>query len=113
VHSFAILDGSTIAGAINVFHIRRGPAQSCSISFWVDRERSGRGLATAAVEEIVAYAFGELRLLRVSAATFVDNVASQRVLEKASFERIGVSHDSVRFNGESHEFVLFLRVGEA
>jgi len=112
-HPFAILDGSAIAGAVNIFAIRRGTRQICTISFWVDRERGGRGLATSAVEDSVAYAFGELALRRIFAPTFADNVASQRVLEKASFERVGAAGDSVRINGELRAPVLFQRVAGA
>ena len=109
-HPFAILDGSAIAGTTTIFRIRRGARQSCSISFWVDRERNGRGLATGAVEDAVAYAFGELALRRVLAATVRDDTASQRVLEKTSFERIGDERPDVVINGEGRDFVIFERI---
>jgi ribosomal-protein-alanine N-acetyltransferase len=111
-HPFAILDGGAIAGTINVFHIIRESLQSCTIGYWIDRARNGRGLATAAVEDAVAYAFGELALHRVEAATLVDNVASQRVLEKAGFERIGVARRFLLINGEWRDFVLFQRIAD-
>ena len=111
-HPFAILDDGAIAGTINVFHVIRESLQSCTIGYWIDRARNGRGLATGAVEDVVAYAFGELELHRVEAATLVDNVASQRVLEKAAFERIGVARQFLRINGEWRDFVLFQRVAD-
>jgi ribosomal-protein-alanine N-acetyltransferase len=112
VHPFAILDDGAIAGAINVFHIVRESLQSCTIGYWIDRARNGRGLATGAVEDAVAYAFRELGLHRVEAATLLDNVASQRVLEKAAFERIGVARRFLCINGEWRDFVLFQRVAD-
>ena len=111
-HPFAILDGDAIAGTINVFHIVREAMQGCTIGYWIDQARNGRGLATAAVEDVVAYAFGELALHRVEAATLLDNVASQRVLEKAAFERIGVARRFLRINDEWRDFVLFQRVAD-
>ncbi len=111
-HPFAILDGEAIAGTINVFHIVRESLQSCTIGYWIDQARNGRGLATGAVEDVVAYAFGELALHRVEAATLVDNVASQRVLEKAAFDRIGIARRFLRINGEWRDFVLFQRVAD-
>jgi hypothetical protein len=45
---------------------------------------NGRGLATSAVGQGTETAFGELGLHRLEAATLVDNIASQRVLETAS-----------------------------
>jgi [ribosomal protein S5]-alanine N-acetyltransferase len=111
-HPFAILDDGAIAGTINVFHIMREALQSCTIGYWIDEARNGRGLATGAVEDVVVYAFGELALHRVEAATLLDNVASQRVLEKASFERIGVARRFLLINGEWRDFVLFQRIAD-
>jgi ribosomal-protein-alanine N-acetyltransferase len=112
VHPFAILDGDAIAGAINIFHILREALQSCTVGYWIDQTRNGRGLATGAVEDAVAYAFGELALHRVEATTLVENVASQRVLEKAAFERIGVARRFLYINGEWRDFMLFQRVAD-
>jgi ribosomal-protein-alanine N-acetyltransferase len=111
-HQFAILDGDAIAGTINVFHIVREALQSGTIGYWVDEARNGRGLATTAVEDVVAYMFGELDLHRAEAATLVDNVASQRVLEKAGFERIGLAPRYLRINDVWRDFLLFQRLAD-
>jgi ribosomal-protein-alanine N-acetyltransferase len=111
-HPFAILDGEEIAGTINLFHILRESLQSGTIGYWVDRRRNGRGLATGAVTEILAYAFDELSLHRVEAATLVDNVSSQRVLEKNGFDRIGLARRFLRINDEWRDFLLFQRVAD-
>lgn len=111
-HAFAILDGDAIAGTVNLFHIVREALQSGTIGYWVDSARNGRGLATGAVADIVAYAFGELDLHRVEAATLVDNVSSQRVLEKCGFERIGIARRFLRIAGEWRDFVLFQRIAD-
>lgn len=111
-HQFAILDGDTIAGTINVFHILREALQSGTIGYWVDEARNGRGLATTAVEDVVAYMFGELDLHRAEAATLVGNGASQRVLEKAGFERIGLAPRYLRINDVWRDFFLFQRLAD-
>jgi [ribosomal protein S5]-alanine N-acetyltransferase len=111
-HAFAILDGDAIAGTINLFNIVRESLQSGVIGYWVDHMRNGRGLATGAVGEIVAYAFGGLDLHRVEAATLVQNVPSQRVLEKNDFERIGLARKFLRIDDEWRDFFLFQRLAE-
>jgi ribosomal-protein-alanine N-acetyltransferase len=111
-HQFAILDGDAIAGTINVFHILREALQSGAIGYWVDEARNGRGLATTAVEDVVAHMFGVLELHRAEAATLVDNVASQRVLEKAGFERIGLAPRYLRINDVWRDFLLFQRLAD-
>jgi [ribosomal protein S5]-alanine N-acetyltransferase len=111
-HPFAILDGDAIAGTINLFNIVRESLQSGTIGYWVDVSRNGRGIATGAVEEILAYAFGGLQLHRVEAATLVHNVSSQRVLEKNGFELIGLARRFLRIDDEWRDFFLFQRLAD-
>ena len=111
-HPFAILDDGEIAGTINLFNIVRESLQSGTIGYWVDHRRNGRGLATGAVGQIVDYAFEDLDLHRVEAATLVDNVTSQRVLEKNGFERIGLARRFLRIDDEWRDFFLFQRVAD-
>ena len=106
-HPFAILDDGAIAGTINLFHIMRESLQSGTIGYWIDHRRNGRGLATGAVGEILTYAFEDLELHRVEAATLVDNVSSQRVLEKNGFAKFGYAHRLLLIHGEWRDHVLF------
>ena len=107
---FAILEGEEIAGRINLTDVIRGPLQLANVGYFFDRRRNGKGLATAAVAEIVEFAFGEAGLHRVEAGTLPDNVASQRVLEKNGFERFGVARKLLLLGGEWRDHVLFERI---
>lgn len=109
---FAILDGGAIAGTVNVNDILRGALQLGNIGYWVDRKRAGRGLASAALAEVVEFAFGELGLHRLEAGTLPDNFASQRVLEKNGFERFGYAHRLLLVQDEWRDHVLFERVAD-
>jgi ribosomal-protein-alanine N-acetyltransferase len=111
-HPFAILDGGAIAGTVNLFNIVRESLQSGTIGYWVDHARNGRGLATSAVGAIVDFAFEDLDLHRVEAATLLDNVTSQRVLEKNDFERIGLARRFLRIDDEWRDFFLFQRLAD-
>jgi ribosomal-protein-alanine N-acetyltransferase len=71
-----ILSDGGIVGRVTLSNIVRGPFQSCNLGYWVDSAHNGRGLATAAVREIVDLAFGELGLHRVEAGTL--NTTSAR-----------------------------------
>ncbi|HVS85832.1 MAG TPA: GNAT family protein [Gaiellaceae bacterium] len=107
---FAILDGDEIAGSLNIGDVVGGAVQLANLGYWVDRARYGRGLATRAVAEACAFAFGEAGLHRLEAGTLPDNVASQRVLEKNGFTRFGVARGLVRIGGEWRDHVLFERL---
>ncbi|HUJ91537.1 MAG TPA: GNAT family protein [Gaiellaceae bacterium] len=109
---FAILDGDAIAGTISLTNIVRGALQSANAGYWVAEDRNGRGLATAAVGELLAFAFGEAGLHRVEAGTLVDNLASQRVLERNGFERIGLAARYLLIAGEWRDHLLFQRVAD-
>lgn len=111
-HPFAILDDGELAGTINLFNIVRGAMEGGTIGYWVDGGRNGRGLATGAVADMLVYAFRELGLHRVEAATLVDNLPSQRVLEKNDFERIGLARRFLRINDAWRDFFLFQRLAD-
>jgi ribosomal-protein-alanine N-acetyltransferase len=111
-HRFAILDGEAIAGTINVSNVVQGAFRSANLGYFVDRACNGRGLATAAVGEVVGVAFGELELHRLEAGTLLDNVGSQRVLEKNGFERIGIARRYLFIGGDWRDHVLFQRVAD-
>ena len=95
---------------IELSNLARGPFQSASIGFWVDHTRRGRGLATRAQSrQSFRSAFGELALHRLEAATLVDNIASQRVLEKNRFHRIGLAPRYLQIAGVWRDHLLFQR----
>ena len=111
-HFFAILDHDDIAGTIALSNVVHGAFRNANVGYWVDAARNGRGLATQAVGDAVEYAFGELGLHRLEAGTLVDNVGSQRVLEKNRFTRIGVAPRYLHIGGAWRDHVLFQRTVE-
>jgi ribosomal-protein-alanine N-acetyltransferase len=106
-HVFAILDDERIAGTATLSNVARGPLQSANLGYWVAERANGRGLATKAVAELIPVAFGELGLHRLEAGTLTDNLASQRVLEKNGFERIGLARGYLHIGGDWRDHVLF------
>jgi len=102
-----IVDGSQIVGRITLNGIVRGPFLSCSVGYWLGQAATGRGLATAALREIVGIAFGQLGLHRVQAETLLHNLASQRVLERNGFARIGMAPAYLRIQGRWQDHILF------
>jgi [ribosomal protein S5]-alanine N-acetyltransferase len=111
-HLFAILDGKEIAGTIALSNVVLGAFRSANVGYWVDEARNGRGLATGALAAVVEHAFGELGLHRLEAGTLVGNVASQRVLEKNRFVRIGLAPRYLHIGGAWRDHLLFQRTVE-
>lgn len=104
----AILDETGgVAGRITLNGIVRGPFQSCSVGYWLGAHATGRGLATAAVREILGIAFEELGLHRVQAETLLHNVASQHVLERNGFVRYGIAPAYLQIAGEWQDHAVY------
>jgi ribosomal-protein-alanine N-acetyltransferase len=105
-----IVDGVRIVGRVTLSNIVRGPFQSCTIGYWMGAEDTGRGHATAAVEQISRLAFGELALHRIEAGTMPENIASRRVLERNNFARIGVAPAYLRIAGRWRDHILYQKL---
>jgi ribosomal-protein-alanine N-acetyltransferase len=109
--SYAILDaGRLIAGVVALENVIRGASQSATVSYWVDRDRNGRGLASEAVAAVAGLARDHHGLHRLQAPVRTDNLASQRVLEKNAFQRIGVARSYLHVGGKWRDHVLFQRL---
>jgi ribosomal-protein-alanine N-acetyltransferase len=110
---FAILDDDgAIVGAINISDVVRGAFHSANVGYFVSQHVNGRGLATAAVGDVCAFAFSRAGLHRLQAGTLLDNHASQRVLEKNGFERIGIARKYLQIAGAWQDHLLFQRVAD-
>jgi len=57
--------------------------------FFIDRAYEGKGYMTEVVKEVLRFAFGQLRLERVSMPVSSDNYAAQRLARKCGFSREG------------------------
>jgi [ribosomal protein S5]-alanine N-acetyltransferase len=102
-------DGA-IVGRVNVNDVVGGVFQNGHLGYWVDGALGGRGIMTAAVRATVDLARDDLGLHRLQAATLLHNAASQRVLEHAGFERIGMAPQYLRIAGRWADHLLFQRI---
>ena len=98
-------DGNVV-GRVNLNNIVRGAFQSATLGYWMAQAAGGRGLATAAVRDIIALAFSDLGLHRIQADTLVHNVASQRVLARNGFLRIGLAPRYLKIAGRWQDCIL-------
>lgn len=109
-HQGAGDDGARIVGRFNLNNIVRGALQSADLGYWVDAAHTGRGLATAGVARLVDIARDDLGLHRIAASTMINNVPSQKVLERSGFVRYGLAERFLCINGAWRDSVLFQRI---
>jgi [ribosomal protein S5]-alanine N-acetyltransferase len=108
-----ILSDGAVVGRVTLSDITHGTFSSCHLGYWLSESHNGRGLATAAVGELVGIAFGELRLHRIEAGTIPRNVRSQAVLRRNRFVAFGLAPAYLKIAGEWHDHVLFQRLNVA
>ena len=105
-----IAHGDDIAGGVDLSEIVRGPMQSAMVGYWLDRSHMGQGLASTALDVVIGTARDQLGLHRLQAATLLHNHASQSVLTRTGFERIGVAPRYAKIAGRWQDHVLFQRI---
>jgi len=107
---WVLLEGSRIIGVMNLSGIVRGPFLSAHLGYWVDKDMTGQGIGSAALEFAIQAARNQLGLHRLQAATLPHNAASQRILKRAGFEEIGLAPQYLRIAGSWQDHILFQRI---
>jgi len=108
-----ILDeAGRVVGRINLNNIVRGAFQSASVGYWLAEEAGGRGLATAAVADMVTLGFELEGLHRLEAGTIRENVRSRAVLERNGFVQFGYAPRYLSIAGRWQDHLLFQRLSE-
>jgi RimJ/RimL family protein N-acetyltransferase len=102
--TFLIVDATSgdLYGAIEV---RLGEVGS--IGYWIATEARGRGIATRATALLSRWALRVGGVQRLELTTHPDNLASQRVAEKAGFTREGVLRAHTAFPEGRRDSVMF------
>jgi RimJ/RimL family protein N-acetyltransferase len=105
--AFAIVEppGDRPLGAIGVRVLHgRGIAET---GYHMAADARGRGLATAALRLLSAWAFEVLPIARMQLTTHLDNPASQRVAEKAGYTREAVLRSWTEQRGERVDLIMY------
>lgn len=112
-HYWTIRVHGELAGDIVLSDIQRGGLQRANLGYMVDSRFRGRGVATAAARLAAQRAFGDIGLHRLEAGVLPSNIASQRVLEKAGFRRVGLQHSLLFIAGRWEDHLLYELIGPA
>jgi RimJ/RimL family protein N-acetyltransferase len=106
--TFVMVDSSTdeLIGSIGLVELDR-EAGVAEVGYWVARGFRGRGIATRAVRLVASWALHDLGVERLELQADVRNDASQRVAEKAGFNREGEVDPPARCRERSDRMVMF------
>lgn len=104
---FLIGRDGALLGAITLDNIRRGPAQSATIGYWIGQRFARQGYMREAIGALTHHAFTQLDLSRIEAACLPENAASRGVLERSGFKYEGVAQSYLQINGRWRNHVLY------
>jgi RimJ/RimL family protein N-acetyltransferase len=97
-------DGTRIG---EIRHFLDKPHHLMELACWLVPSERKKGYATEATQLMVDYLFLSKELARIQAIVDVRNIASQRVLEKAGFQREGTVRDGYFNRGEWRSEYLY------
>ena len=109
VHKDSYGEGVQIGGIGLMLNEKDTQKHKAEIGYWLAKSYRGQGIMTAVVKGLVEHVFNTTPLIRLDAMAFAPNVASQKTLEKAGFEREGFAKKYVLKpeNGVPIDVVLF------
>ena len=111
-YCFGIYIDNKLIGKITIANIVLGVFKNGTIGYSIAEKYQGYGYMTEAVEVLADYAFDELNIHRLEASALIDNIKSQRVLEKVGFEKLGINKNYLYINGEWQDHVTYYMTTE-
>lgn len=107
-YAFGIVlkETNRVIGIVDLFRID-WKNKNAEIGYWLGKKYWGRGLTTEAVKLALKFAFENLKLHRIYARLFEENIGSRRVLEKSGFKLEGVLRENRYRYGRWHNELNF------
>ncbi|MGY4102977.1 GNAT family N-acetyltransferase [Nocardia sp. R16R-3T] len=99
------VDGA-FSGQLTIGNIVRGALRSAWIGYWVAKDLSGQGVATAALALGLDHCFGPTGLHRVEATVRPENLPSQAVLRNVGFREEGLLKRYLDVDGAWRDHLL-------
>ena len=113
VIEFGVGDEKAFAGVISL-HTISIDNHRAEIGYWMDAAMRGKGIAKIATKMITGYGFDTLGFQRIEAAVDIENIASQKLLDSAGYQREGVLLQRVtRPNGDQIDMVMFSALNQS
>ena len=108
-YAFGVFESAEdrLVGGLTLGNVRRGVMQCATLGYWLGEAHIGCGYMSEAVRAVIPYAFGQLLLHRLEAASMPSNTASIRVLERTGFVREGLSQRYLKISGSWQDHIRF------
>lgn len=107
IHIFAIEINGEAVGGIGIHPKADIERKNAELGYWLSEEYWGQGIITKAIKQMTEFAFTTFDINRVFARPFGNNIASQKVLEKAGFILEGKFENSFIKNAEYLDELIY------
>ena len=97
-------------GRVSLMYVERGYLNMAEIGYRLAKHCHGCGYATTAAGLALEKAKDVHKLHRIEAVAALDNIASQRVLEKNGFRLVGTYEKHLLLNGQWEDSLLFEKI---
>ncbi|MEK7613835.1 MAG: GNAT family N-acetyltransferase [Patescibacteria group bacterium] len=95
-----------LAGAIG-FNAIDNESEKVSIGYWLTEELNGKGIITAAVKKLTAFAFNNLHMNRITILCDTQNTRSCRIPEKLGFTEEGLIQKDEKRYGKFYDYKVY------
>ncbi len=108
LYSFGIVLKVTgnVIGVVSLMKVNEKNKNS-EIGYWIAKRYWNKGYMTGAVRLMTEFGFRELRLHRIYAKPFKENIASRKVLEKSGFALEGEIRENIMKYNKWHNTLLY------
>ena len=107
VKIFAIAINSQASGASGLFPQADIQCKNAELGYWLAEPFWGHGICTKVVLQMVEYGFKTWDIDRIFARPFGENIASQKVLQKAGFTLEGSFKNTLFKNGTYQDELIY------
>jgi RimJ/RimL family protein N-acetyltransferase len=107
---FAIVVDGKAVGGIGLVLLSDVERFSAEIGYWIGETYWNKGIGTGVVRAFTDYLLTHTNIVRLFACTFVHNIPSARVLEKAGFRLVGTFHKAAFKNNRFVDILYYERV---
>ncbi|CAN5417626.1 GNAT family protein [soil metagenome] len=102
--------GSEFAGVVALRDVAFGSLRNATLGYSLDCGVLGKGYAREAVEAVLEFALGELKLKRIEACVMPENEPSRRLLTAVGFEKEGLLRQSLEIEGVWRDHEIWSRI---
>ncbi len=97
-YNFIVFNNKKIIGRISIREIDY-TLKSANLGYWVGSKFQSKGFGYEMLKAICHFIQHDLKLKKITAEVFSQNIASQKILEKMGFENLGLHEKCIEKNG--------------